>query len=364
MDNNIPTFAENLAHFTHGMALMVFVIFSIELFLMKNKNTLLKHLFWVMLFWVFVELKDLIYLVPGLWDDDAFGTLNLSIDTLSAPVILLFMFEILSPRWVNRRRAVILFSPFVLLIALYAVTSNTIFFKILVLLSFISGIIAFFVIFRASKKYDKYLKENYSNIEHLTVQWLRYLIFMVFLSYIIWAVTAIWEQTWIGDVIFYLFFITLWVIFYFYSRRHILVEMPDVLSFKTIITDEEILLPEQNDNKNPNGSFAFAEKLALLMETDRLYLSPTLTIIELANAVGTNRTYLSDYLNKQLGSNFYEYVNAFRVKKACSMLISGNIENLETIAEACGFNSLSTFRRAFVEVTGQTPLQYRKSKFS
>ncbi|WP_349943578.1 helix-turn-helix domain-containing protein [Bacteroides cellulosilyticus] len=35
--------------------------------------------------------------------------------------------------------------------------------------------------------------------------------------------------------------------------------------------------------------------------------------------------------------------------------------NIDEIAERSGFNSTSTFRRAFFKNTGMTPLQYRKS---
>jgi len=37
-------------------------------------------------------------------------------------------------------------------------------------------------------------------------------------------------------------------------------------------------------------------------------------------------------------------------------------ENLDALAETCGFNSLSTFRRAFIKATGKTLLQYKKNK--
>lgn len=96
------------------------------------------------------------------------------------------------------------------------------------------------------------------------------------------------------------------------------------------------------------------------METERMFLNPKLTLIEVAGAIGTNRTYLSEYLNNILHTSFYEYVNSFRIKEACFLLTSGKRKNLSEIAELSGFNSLSTFNRAFVKNTGETPTRYIK----
>ena len=160
----------------------------------------------------------------------------------------------------------------------------------------------------------------------------------------------------------------IWMFIYHRTLNHVVIEVPYLLNPFTTEEDDEKneyndATPELKQDES-NNRFPFAQKLDSYMEKEKLYLNPQLTIMELANCIGTNRTYLSDYLNNQLNTNFYEYVNAFRIKKACSMLMSDNIENLETIAETCGFNSLSTFRRAFIKETGHTPLQYKKSNSS
>lgn len=52
------------------------------------------------------------------------------------------------------------------------------------------------------------------------------------------------------------------------------------------------------------------------MEKGRMFLNPKLSLTEVATAIGTNRTYLSEYLNNDLDTTFYEYVNGFRIKEA------------------------------------------------
>ena len=98
------------------------------------------------------------------------------------------------------------------------------------------------------------------------------------------------------------------------------------------------------------------------MTEDRLYLNPKLTISDVAAAIGSNRTYLSDYLNQNLGVTFFEYVNRYRVQQACEILVGAKNKLLVEVAEKSGFNSLSTFHRSFMKVMKMTPLQYRNHK--
>ena len=98
------------------------------------------------------------------------------------------------------------------------------------------------------------------------------------------------------------------------------------------------------------------------MTKKRMYLNPKLTITEVAFAMGTNRTYFSDYLNNKLGVNFYDYVNKYRIMEACEILSDDNEKKLVEVAEMAGFNSLSTFHRSFLKTMAMTPLQCRNSK--
>jgi len=104
------------------------------------------------------------------------------------------------------------------------------------------------------------------------------------------------------------------------------------------------------------------KKLQQCMMKERLYLNPALRITDVAAAIGTNRTYLSDYLNNKLCISFSEYVNQYRVLEACDILVGSNNILLEEVAGQSGFNSLSTFHRSFMKVMKITPLQYKNKK--
>ena len=59
---------------------------------------------------------------------------------------------------------------------------------------------------------------------------------------------------------------------------------------------------------------------------------------------------------------FYNYINKLRIERAAIPLMREHPEyKYEYIASESGFSSISTFRRAFVKVTGRTPSQYSLS---
>ena len=104
-------------------------------------------------------------------------------------------------------------------------------------------------------------------------------------------------------------------------------------------------------------------KLSDCMENGKLYLNPNLSLKTVATEIGSNTKYLSVYLNRCLGVSFYDYINNFRVEKACSifreMVKSGRI-NMPEVSERSGFNSVSTFNRYFKKVKGLAPKDYYK----
>ena len=102
-------------------------------------------------------------------------------------------------------------------------------------------------------------------------------------------------------------------------------------------------------------------KLEHLLIEEQIWKNPQLTLADLAMAVGTNRTYLSNYLNHSLSTTFYDYINSFRLEAALKILDDPtSTATMVDIAELCGFNSISTFRRVFVRAKGDSLAEYRQ----
>ena len=89
------------------------------------------------------------------------------------------------------------------------------------------------------------------------------------------------------------------------------------------------------------------------------YIERNITITTLAKKLGTNRTYLSNYVNEHYGENFNTWINQLRIKES-QILLENNHATLHTIAEQVGFADLPHFSRTFKSITGQSPSNWKK----
>jgi AraC-like DNA-binding protein len=104
-------------------------------------------------------------------------------------------------------------------------------------------------------------------------------------------------------------------------------------------------------------------RLVALMERDRPYRQPELTLGQLAERLGTTPHRLSEVLNAQLALSFYDFVNGYRVREVQERLSGPDGAQFTYLALAleAGFASKSTFNAAFKKLTGVTPSEYRRA---
>ncbi|MEL6843561.1 MAG: helix-turn-helix domain-containing protein [Bacteroidota bacterium] len=107
-------------------------------------------------------------------------------------------------------------------------------------------------------------------------------------------------------------------------------------------------------------AYALIQQLEELMEVDKAYLNPQLTLKELADQLEISKHYVTEVLNTYLEQNFYQFVNAYRVKEARTRIERNEGDNLLEIAFASGFQSKGTFNTYFKLLVGTTPSQYRR----
>lgn len=101
------------------------------------------------------------------------------------------------------------------------------------------------------------------------------------------------------------------------------------------------------------------------MEKQQLYLKPNLNIEEFARHVGIHYREVSSIINKHFNTNFFEFVNEYRVNKAKQMLLDPDCAQmtiLDILLES-GFNSKSSFHRFFKRYAGMSAADFRKKSF-
>ena len=105
------------------------------------------------------------------------------------------------------------------------------------------------------------------------------------------------------------------------------------------------------------------DRLHQLMEGEKPYLDPNLTLPELADRLSISTHHLSQVINQRLGQNFFDFVNRYRVEEAKQRLADPHSAYLTilAIANEAGFNSKSAFYTAFRKHAGMTPSQYKRT---
>lgn len=109
---------------------------------------------------------------------------------------------------------------------------------------------------------------------------------------------------------------------------------------------------------------AYASELLKLLAENESFLDPNLSLRTLAAQLGIHPNQLSWLLNENLGKNFNEFINQYRI--AAFKTIAKNPKNANItimgLAYDCGFNSKTVFNTYFKKETGQTPKQFLSQK--
>jgi AraC-like DNA-binding protein len=108
----------------------------------------------------------------------------------------------------------------------------------------------------------------------------------------------------------------------------------------------------------------YAQRLKELMEHEKRYRQSGLTLKDLADALSISAHQLSQVLNQHLETNFYDFVNRYRVEEVKAELANPHKKHLTILALAldAGFDSKTTFNAVFKKHTGLTPSAYKKQQ--
>ena len=120
---------------------------------------------------------------------------------------------------------------------------------------------------------------------------------------------------------------------------------------------------EITEDEDKNVDLKLRNSIIEYIENSPEVFSTDFDMSAMAEALGSNTTYVSKAINSGMGFNFRTLLNQRRIKEACRRLSDfETCENLatETIGEQIGFKSYSSFRSVFKKITGLSPSEYRK----
>lgn len=145
------------------------------------------------------------------------------------------------------------------------------------------------------------------------------------------------------------------------SFRDSPIDSEDDLKFPTIETDSSTSTQKSAEEKSEIQDLeAWKGKIERLMLDDKMYENPELVISDISSQLGTHSRNISQVINQGFNMNFNDFVNHYRLKALLLKLEAGehHTKTLLALALECGFNSKSTFNRAFKRSTSLTPKEY------
>lgn len=220
--------------------------------------------------------------------------------------------------------------------------------------------------FRRIARHGRRIREHYSQIEHISLVWLRNLLIAIGVLWIQYAIALAFGGVGpVENVLNVAIVVVVYTLGYMGMRQPAIFTQPEFAA-----SEADDALPEQpkyaRSALDEQSSAALMSELQTVMAKEQPYLEPTLTLAQLADRLGLSSNYLSQIINQQSGSNFFDYVNSHRVEAAKRVLADPEKAHLSvlTIAMDAGFNSKSAFYTAFKHHAGTTPTQFRKRNLS
>lgn len=125
--------------------------------------------------------------------------------------------------------------------------------------------------------------------------------------------------------------------------------------------DADIVRTDEIREEQDNPDEELIKKILVLLEHKKMYRLPHLTLQDIVVELGTNRTYVSACINRYFGCNFKQLLIRYRIETSKELLKNTSLD-ITTIAYEAGFNTRTSFYRAFKENVDRniSPADWRK----
>ena len=242
------------------------------------------------------------------------------------------------------------------------------------LLVAVVGIVYVLIALIVFRRYSNKIRNVYAALEKVNLYWLR---FFTFAALFVWTIVLIENiSTALGfNTEPYFQIVPILTSIFIYATGYIGIYKSEIfeqletrsnLRQAHEIEEQKLQVPgEKKYEKSgltPEKAVESLKKLDDLMEQDRPFLNPNLTLNDLSDKLGISSHNLSEILNTQLHQNFFDFVNKYRVEEVKTKLEDKRNDHLTllSIALDAGFNSKSGFNLIFKKYLGLTPSEYRQ----
>ena len=282
-------------------------------------------------------------------------TINLIISWLTY-MTLLFLME--SPRYLTKSIRVDGIVPAILMlisgaIGMFVPALQPI---IKILLGVLFSIKCAWMFYTCIKEYANYQKdiENYYGCNAPDIKWVKNLLWVTLYISISTLISFYLREI---HLIYYLMLPVIYAYLVFKIVNFAPKKIDIVRKKNESLTEK----PEKPTVKKPSRDLT--EKFEPLVKKwveNKGFCRADLTIKDVATDMGTNHSYLSQYINNVLEMTFQQWLNNLRIEESKKILLENRNMSIEEVGAAVGIPQSYNFSKWFKQRTEMTPFRYRK----
>ncbi|WP_420322791.1 helix-turn-helix domain-containing protein [Flagellimonas sp.] len=134
-------------------------------------------------------------------------------------------------------------------------------------------------------------------------------------------------------------------------------EVFDGLPMKKIVP----VIKYKTTGLTPDFSLELKEDMEKYMDNEKPFLNSEFRLDDLADTLNISRHHCSQVINEHFDSNFFNFINSYRIEEAKKMLQKDEKLSITDVMYACGFNNRVSFYNSFKKFTGTTPKMFLDS---
>ncbi|MBC8754770.1 AraC family transcriptional regulator [Kordia sp. YSTF-M3] len=246
----------------------------------------------------------------------------------------------------------------------------------------VSGFIMMvFYLFKCLKIYTQYKKNTYDTVSYadaILYAWIQRFLIAFLGLLLIRTLFFILNPEWANFGNKYWYYLSFSILFYYialsgyaHAIKMLIPFQPEALNktlhanFLAEASEEKTVeVIDKSEAEITPADEILMKELEALMTSEQLFKNPSLTLFDVAQKLNTHPKKVSNVINKGFKMNFNDFVNTYRTQEVIKKVASNenDLKTLLGIALDSGFNSKSTFNRAFKKQTQQTPKEYFSKK--
>jgi AraC-like DNA-binding protein len=212
--------------------------------------------------------------------------------------------------------------------------------------------------FALLNKFRQDEKEVFS-FEQTPVTYINFFLFSFSTCLGAWLISFL-NSVFLDDYFTYINYESIWVVIpiFIYVIGYFSLKQPEL--FKV---SEEQKIVQKKERLSENESAILKDRLDSLMTNERVFMENDLTLSDVAKQLKTSTNNISWVLNTVYDTTFYDFINGYRVKEFIQKIENKEHLNHTILALSLdsGFNSKSTFNKAFKILMKDTPSNFIKN---